>query len=91
MFAVMKVAFSTAIALGISTTAFAASEYRITSRHAAVRIVVPAPRVYGSFAHCSPSSWMVFSRLQPGEAAIMIQDRGYRGDVGLPFHAGECW
>ena len=50
-----------------------------------------SPRVYGTFAHCSPSNRMDWSRLQPGEIAILEQDRGYREGIGLPPDAGECW
>jgi hypothetical protein len=48
-------------------------------------------RVYRTFNHCSPSKRIDLNRLQPGEVAIMIQDRGFRESMGLPFDAGECW
>jgi hypothetical protein len=47
--------------------------------------------VYGSYAHCTPSNRIDLSRLQPGELAIMIQDRGYRESNGSTFDSGECW
>jgi hypothetical protein len=50
-----------------------------------------ASRVYRTFNHCSPSKRIDLSRLQRGELAIMIQDRGFRESMGLPFDAGECW
>jgi hypothetical protein len=49
------------------------------------------PRVYATFAHCTPSNRIDLSHLQRGELAIMIQDRGFRESMGLPFDAGECW
>ena len=48
-------------------------------------------KVYRTFNHCSPSKRMDINRFQPGEVAIMIQDRGFRESIGLPFDAGECW
>jgi hypothetical protein len=50
-----------------------------------------ASRIYRTFNHCSPSKRIDLSRLQQGELAIMIQDRGFRESMGLPFDAGECW
>jgi len=50
----------------------------------------PSSGVYATFAHCSPSNRTNLSRLQPGEIAIMEQDRGYREGIGLPRDAGEC-
>jgi hypothetical protein len=44
-------------------------------------------RVYGGFTHCSPSNR---TNLSGGDLAILIQDRGYRESIGLPFDAGEC-
>jgi hypothetical protein len=90
MFTIMKVALSAATALGISGAASATSVHRTHSHRTAVDDQVLPPKGYGSFAHCSPSSRTAFSRRQPGEAAIIIQDRGYREDTGLPFDAGEC-
>jgi hypothetical protein len=31
-----------------------------------------------------------FARMQPGDMAIFIQDRGYRESLGVPFWQGEC-
>jgi len=49
------------------------------------------PKVYATYAHCTPERRIDLSHLQRGELAIMIQDRGFRQDIGLPFDAGECW
>jgi hypothetical protein len=49
------------------------------------------PGVYATSSHCSSSNRINLSRRQPGDAAIMIQDRFYRESIGLPFDAGECW
>ena len=46
--------------------------------------------VYGSFNHCSPAKRIDVSRLQPGEIAILIQDRGFRESNGSSAYAGEC-
>jgi len=47
--------------------------------------------IYRTLGRCSPSDRIDFSRLQPGELAIMEQDQGYREGIGLPRDAGECW
>ena len=47
--------------------------------------------IYATSTHCSPSNRINLSQLQPGEIAIMIQDRGYREGNGSSFDAGECW
>jgi hypothetical protein len=51
----------------------------------------PQPGVYASSSNCSASKQTNPSRMQPGETAIMIQDRFYRESVGVPFDNGECW
>jgi hypothetical protein len=91
MFATMRVVLSTAIALSIATTAFATSGHRTHSRQTAVDERVLPARVYGSSAQCSRSNRMALSRFQPGEAAVIIQDRGYRESIGFSFDEGECW
>jgi hypothetical protein len=91
MFAAARFALSTAIALSISSGAFATTAHRSGSHHPRIEDRQLPPKVYGSFAHCSPSNRIAFSRLQPGEMAIMIQDRGYQESIGAPFDQGECW
>jgi hypothetical protein len=48
-------------------------------------------RVYGGVTACTPSNRIDLSRLQRGELAIMVQERGFRESNASPFDAGECW
>jgi hypothetical protein len=49
------------------------------------------PAAYAMSSNCSSSKRINPARVQPGETAIMIQDRFYRESVGVPFDNGECW
>jgi len=68
-----------------------AAEALAHTRHSHMEPDELPSKVYRTFNHCSPSKRIDLNRLQPGELAIMIQDRGYRESIGLPFDAGECW
>jgi hypothetical protein len=80
-----KVLLSAVICLGTAAQALAHSD-----RPNMIGGRLP-PTVYGSYAHCTPSKRIDLSRLQRGELAIMIQDRGYAESIGSPFDSGECW
>jgi hypothetical protein len=90
MFAITRAALSAVAALTISSGAFATNAHRTHPHRPSIGEQRLPPNVYGGYAHCSPSTRTDFSRLQPGEVAIMIQDRGYRGSIGDPFDQGEC-
>jgi hypothetical protein len=83
---IARLVFSAVIASS-SIPALAATAQR---PHATPVIAQPS-HVYARHAHCSPANRIDFKRLQPGEMAIMIQDRGFRESVGDPFDKGECW
>jgi hypothetical protein len=91
MFAFTRAALSAVAALTISSGAFATNAHRTHPHRPGIEEQRLPPKVYGSYAHCSPSKGSDFSRLQPGDVAIMIQDRGYRDSIGDPFDQGECW
>jgi hypothetical protein len=91
MFAIMRIAISGATAIGISTAAFATSAHQVRSQRAAADEFAQPSKAYGSSDRCSYSNRKAFSRLPSGDAAIRIQDQGYRDGIGLPFDTGECW
>jgi hypothetical protein len=90
MSVVTKLVFAAAIASS-SVPALAGSVHRPHAYRSAVVAQPLPPSVYGRHAHCTAANRIDFKRLQPGEMAIMIQDRGFRESVGDPFDKGECW
>jgi hypothetical protein len=80
--------FITAVCVGSSATAVVRHKPH-QHHHTRVAQSQQQPRVYGCSAEGFAKSSDYFSHMQPGEMAIMIQDRGYRESVGSPFWSCE--
>jgi hypothetical protein len=84
-----KTAFAIAMALGAISIGPAMAKHR---SHAPSAHQQMAARVHGRDAegYASPQDCAARLPRQPGDAAILIQDRFYRESIGDPFWTGEC-
>jgi hypothetical protein len=82
-----KIAFALAMALGTISIGPAMAKHR--SHHAPQQV---ATRAHGVDAegYASPQDCAARLPRQPGDAAILIQDRFFRESNGDPFWFGEC-
>jgi hypothetical protein len=85
-----KIAISIALALGAISVGPAMAKHRTHGHH--MSVVQHAATVHGRDAEGYASREDCAARLprQPGDAAILIQDRFFRETNGDPFWVGEC-
>jgi hypothetical protein len=87
-----KIALSLAMALGTISIGPATAKHRSHDHRAPIVQQQVAARTHGRDAegYASPQDCAARLPPQPGDAAILIQDRFYRESIGDPFWTGEC-
>jgi hypothetical protein len=87
-----KMAFSIALALGTMSIGPAMAKHRPHDHRVPTAQQQAAAPAHGRDAegYASPQDCAARLPRQPGDAAILIQDRFFRESMGDPFWFGEC-